>query len=252
MAIRDPIDLHERSQAFHEEFFLHHFEHGNPWFIKDSELRYVAANRSFFELFGLSELCSIFGKTDSELSSTLSHFSPKSSIYESIVINESKCIKTLEVNYFNSNSSLSMRLFNRKKFAFSNKSSGVITYIQNAECLFFDTKIYDYKFSIERKNGTVNIGRLVESYRNKSPGELLTDREWSVAWLILMGRCHDNISTILKLKKSHVTNVASEIYRKLGVPDRSVFIIAFKYCGWCDFIPQEILSEPTSFLIQPV
>ncbi|WP_042820388.1 helix-turn-helix transcriptional regulator [Yersinia wautersii] len=252
MAICDPIDLHERSQAFHEEFFLHHFEHGNPWFIKDSELRYVAANRSFFELHGLSEQCSIFGKTDSELSSTLSYFVPKSSIYESVVIKEFKCIKTLEVNYFNSDGNLSIRLFNRKGFSFSSRNIGVITYIENAECLYFDTKVYDCKFSIERKNGSINIGRIVESYRNKSPGELLTDREWSIAWLILMGRCHDNISTILKLKKSHVTNVASEIYRKLGVPDRSVFIIAFKYCGWCNFIPQEILSEPESFIIQSV
>ncbi|MBX9485964.1 hypothetical protein J8Z82_10390 [Yersinia enterocolitica] len=249
MAIRDPIELHERSQAFHEEFFLHHAEHGNPWFIKDSELRYVAASRSFFGLHGLSDQISIFGKTDSELSSTLSYFVPKSSIYESVVIKESKCIKTLEVNYFNSNSNLSIKLFNRKEFSFSSENTGVITYIENVDCLYFDTKIYDYNFSIERKNGSVNIGRLVESYRNKSPCELLTDREWSIAWLILMGRCHDNISTILKLKKSHVTNVASEIYRKLGVPDRSVFIIAFKYCGWCDFIPQKILSEPASFVI---
>ncbi|HEN3637279.1 TPA: hypothetical protein U5E40_001896, partial [Yersinia enterocolitica] len=126
MAIRDPIDLHERSQAFHEEFFLHHAEHGNPWFIKDSELRYVAASRSFFELFGLSEQCSIFGKTDSELSSTLSYFVPKGSIYESVVINEFKSIKTLEVNFFNSNSNLSIRLFNRKIFAFSSEKAGVI------------------------------------------------------------------------------------------------------------------------------
>lgn len=252
MAICDPIDLHERSQAFHEEFFLHHVEHGNPWFIKDSELRYVAASRSFLELCGLSEQCSIFGKTDSELSSTLSYFAPKSSFYESVVIKESKSIKTLEVNFFNSNSNLSIRLFNRKVFVFSSEEIGVITYIENSDCFYFDTKIYDYKFSIERKNGSINIGRIVESYRNKSPGELLTDREWTIAWLILMGRCHDNISTILKLKKSHVTNVASEIYRKLGVPDRSVFIIAFKYCGWCDFIPQEILGEPASFLIEAV
>lgn len=251
MATHDPIDLYDRSQAFHKDFFNYHLKSDKPWFIKDAKSCYVTANRAFFDLHGLSHDLTIEGMSDKDLPFIRFCSLNSNNLYEKDVLMNRSKIKTLEINFFNENAHLTPCILIRDSLTLSNGESliyGEIETIQNNYSKLFI--LNEMKLSgCERGYDSHRIMDVLDSVKNTNPLNELTKREWELAWLTLNGLTHIEIAILMSFSADYVKRRRRDIYTKLKVFYHDVFILVGNILGWINFFPDYFISEPKSLII---
>lgn len=251
MATHDPIDLHDRSQAFHKDFFNYHLKNDKPWFIKDAKSCYVTANRAFFDLHGLSHSITIEGMSDKDLPFMKFCVLRSNYLYEMDVLTSRDEIKTLEINFFNEDDYLTPRILTRDLLPLSNGSVviyGEIETIQNDYSRIFILNELEMS-GCDRGYDVSRVMEVMDSVKNTNPLSELTKREWEIAWLVLNGFSYAKIAMVMEITTDYVEKRTKNIYSKLGVLYQSAFYLIGHSLGWVNYFPERFIKEPKSILI---
>jgi hypothetical protein len=249
MAIRDPIDLHERSQAFHEEFFDHHMVGAEPWYIKDTESRYVTASKAWYELISLPTDITLAGKRGRDTFSLMFPLEQEMSSHERYVRESGNPIELLVINKFIEERSFTPFVFSIRKF------SNDLTITKIIQPFNFDVDSYLLDsistFCLIKSGEKLSIHNFIDSLSEKNPLNIFTQREWDIGWLLLMGYTHKEISHYLDIKKGYVDNIVLKIYASLGSGvNRDIFRFLSISLNWGQFIPFAFINNPKIFTIQ--
>ncbi|QKJ09326.1 hypothetical protein HRD68_00495 (plasmid) [Yersinia massiliensis] len=248
MAIRDPIDPHERSQAFHEEFFLHHMVGAESWYIKDSESCYVTASKSWIKLISLPIDITLAGKRGRDNFSLMFSLEQEISAHERYVIESGNPIELLVINKFIEERCFTPLVFFIRKFS----TNMTITKVIQPSNFKVDHYLLDSisNFSLIRRGEKLSIHHFIDSLSERNPLNIFTQREWDIGWLLLMGYTHKEISHHLDIKKGYVDNMVLKIYSSSGSGvNRDIFIFISTSLNWGQFIPVVFTHKPRVFRI---
>ncbi|CNI39633.1 LuxR family transcription regulatory protein [Yersinia pekkanenii] len=246
MATHDPIDLHDRSQAFHKEFFNHHLVGADPWYIKDAESCYVSASKAWYELISLPLDIMLAGKKGRDTFSLMFPLEQEMSSHERYVRESGNPIELLVINKFIEERSFTPFVFSIRKFS----NDLTITKVTRPSNFDVDYYLLDEVSTCYLIKGgeKLSIHDFIDSLSEKNPLNIFTHREWDIGWLIVMGYTHKEISHHLDIRKSYVDNMAVKIYSSLGGgADRDIFKFVSSVLGWWQFIPYTFINKPKIF-----
>ncbi|MGT3339587.1 helix-turn-helix transcriptional regulator [Yersinia enterocolitica] len=248
MATHDPIDLHDRSQAFHKEFFNHHLVGADPWYIKDAESCYVSASKAWYELISLPLDIMLAGKKRRDTFSLMFPLEQEMSLHERYVIESGNPIELLVINKFIEERSFTPLVFSIRKFS----NDLTITNIIQPSNFDVDSYLLDSisTFCLIQSGKKVSIHNFIDSLSETNPLNIFTQREWDIGWLLLMGYTHKEISHHLDIKKGYVDNMVLKIYASLGSGvNRDIFRFLSISLNWGQFIPLVFINKPKIFKI---
>ncbi|MEG0197885.1 MAG: hypothetical protein RR589_17260 [Hafnia sp.] len=247
MAIRDPMDLQERSQAFYHSFFNFHASNGSIWFLKDHNHHLVNASAACLGLFSLPNDENSF--TFDKLWSPQTLKSHQD--YERSVIESGIKITSLEINPRFNNDEFVPYVFTWERFQFESMEYMVFVRAEKFVVRFLDSLIFENAMQIDKKGKSIDLSSIINGFKKQTPYDILTELEWEYAWLIFTNRSYSNIAKIKNKNVSYVSNKASDIFRKMNIPDREVFTLILRYCSWWNHFPKRLFSSDRSILIGP-
>jgi len=250
MADRDHKDLHSRSQDLSLSFINYFLKSEIPWFIKDADSRYVQANPALLSLYGINEKA-VYGKTDHELNVLSIDFRNQMRIYEAMVLRTKEKIRSLEINYFNNYRFFTPRVFEILPFV-HNKQLMTITFVRVDSMIDINKTLLSLiGFNTKnQKEIEVTLNKPLSEFSKINPHDVrgLTEKQWQVAWYVLLGISYRDIASLTKNTPSNVVKKLNKAYSYLGVHDLKNFLHIGKCYNWILYIPPD-LTLPTSSII---
>ena len=232
MATRDPMDLHERSQAFYQSFYNFHLVNGDAWYIKDENHHYVDANLSFLKF---DQTCSQTNQVDA-MHRVFSGLEGELKKYELSSVNDRRVVNLLVVTKCESSNEFSLH-----KLGISPCSNGTITIINEFDLMGWDGKVVEL-LGVKIKYQLGNSS-LLEKFVGINPFSILSDSEKITAWFMAVGFSKRLIATTLKISESAVDKKVSNIYIKLKLKNYENFMFLSGFFRWTRFIPKALLNK---------
>lgn len=242
MATHDPMDLNVRSQAFYQQFYLHHKNSCDAWYIKDANHLYVDASASFLSRFLSSNTTSVLGKDDGQVFG-LSKL-PLSTMhgFESQVITEVKELTVFSWDYFSDSKDTKSFVLKIKPYT-CDDSSGTITYLYDLDSVNMSLDWIPSFLGCADNSSSAN--RVNTMYKDILPYSVLTEKEWEVAWLVIVGKSQRWIAGFLNLSHQAVEKRLKKIYLKLRVFDLQGLIQCASISNWSNHPPLSFLPKST-------
>lgn len=247
MAARDHSDLQSRSQDISSYFLNHFLNQPHPWYIKDEQSKYIISNQSVSKLYGIDDF-NLNGQTDKDLGILTPCFQMFNYECERRVINNNREVSALILDKFNGEVHLSPRIFTIQPFNFGKKMT--ITFVSplcqinvNASMESLINPDLDCK-----KISPLSLDRPLNEYAYINPLKegKLTEKQWEVAWLVLIGFSYRKISRIKKIAPKNVSALSSKAFENLGVYSLNEFLFVGSYYSWLDYIPPSLLNSPSA------
>lgn len=250
MAARDHKDLPSQTQDLSFSLLNHFLNYTSPWYIKDEQSRYVIANQAVLKLYGIDGH-DLYGHTDKELDILTSCFQNFNLESEQFVRNDSRERSALILNYFNGDINLSPRVFTIQPFYFGKLMT--ITFVSAISAInvneIMESLINQYVDMV--KTSLLSLDRPLSEYAYINPltDERLTEKQWEVAWLVLLGFSYRKISKLKKIAPKNVCALLSKAFENLGVYSLNEFLFVGNHYSWLDYIPPSILNTPSATII---
>lgn len=250
MAARDHKDLQSRSQDLSLSFTNYFLESEIPWFVKDADSRYVQASPALLSLYGIDGQA-VYGKTDYELNVLSIDFCNQMKCYEEIVLRTNEKIFSLEINYFNKSRFTTPRVFSISPFV-HNKECMTITFVRTDSIINVNKTLLSI-VGVNTQNKSdieITLNNPISEFANINPLDVkeLTEKQWQVAWYVLLGLSYRDIASLTKNKPSNVVKKLNKAYFHLGVNSLKNFLYIGQYYNWILYIPPS-MKLPTSSVI---
>lgn len=193
---------------------------------KDTEFKYVGANKHLLEMKGLKCVEEITGKTDHDI---LPQSQAENDIFQE---QDLKVLSGEKISTVHEDVSTKIIYFMEKNPILdkNNKISGIIYYCRpwdKAE-IFHLIKQIDSKFNINIQNYTL------DHHQNAFQ---LTERECECIFLLLRGKTAKTIATLLSLSKRTVESYIENIKNKMNCQNKAELIAKALYHGYQNQIP---------------
>lgn len=244
MATLDPKDPNGRSQVLYRDFYRHHQQSCNAWYIKDENHVFIDASITFLHRFLPSGLSSVTGRTDADihLSSPAQDLAMMADVERQVMMSGTD-MSLFSWDFFCDGKGINAFIIKVKPFERVD-GKGVIIYI----CDVTPADMTSDWFSTVTKTASDAKDETSEHVVNLAPAGLsrLTEREWTVAWMFISGKSLRWIAGHFGIRKSSVDNTLRNIYRKLSVPGKEALLYAAGKYGWHSLIPKKY--QPTSAL----
>jgi DNA-binding CsgD family transcriptional regulator len=240
MAHLTPIDIDIRSQSFFRTFYLFYKYSYKAWYIKDANHHYVDASLAFLSRFLPSDLTSVAGLCDADMTSASERDIKIMYDYESLVMDQGKEIIVLACKYFSGNNGANAFIIKMEPYPYG-KRNGIMVYVFSL--VEFSKKIEWLSSIITGVPSSCSKGESAEpTFFNPRP--YVTDKEWEVAWLLICGFSIRWIAKYLNVRSQTVYNKSRNVYMKLRVFNKPGLTQMANKHGWINIIPERFTASP--------
>ncbi|WP_174848426.1 helix-turn-helix transcriptional regulator [Yersinia artesiana] len=204
-----------------------------PWGVKDSQSRYVYANKRLHRLLALPDEYSMEGRTDGELPTPIAEFELEFQEHDRKVKLLQDRITSVEIHEWDGRSYFQPYFFDKYPLIDAyGVSQGIICHGRAVEDIILTH---------------LNKIKLPTSLILTPPSDLFSKREWEVLFYIIHSFLSVEIAKKLHLSSRAVDNVTQKIYKKTGVSSRQQLV---DYCHEekiNNYIPQSFFEYSGSF-----
>lgn len=238
MADHDPMDLNVRSQAFYQQFYLHHKNSCDAWYKKDANHIYVDASISFLSRFLPSGMNTVIGLDDTAITSVSERDIHLMYDFENQVMVQNKEIVLLSWGYFSDNNDVKSFVLRIQPYR-RDENGGIIVYITD---LFEENKRSEWFSSLIASLPKTHPGVVKGNSLYFNPLSCVTDKEWEVAWLIICGCSIRWIARYLDMRSQAVNIKSRNVYMKLRVFNKNGLLQMAQHYRWINVIPKRYIS----------
>ncbi|EQA1624766.1 helix-turn-helix transcriptional regulator [Enterobacter asburiae] len=239
MATHDPMDLIIRSQAFLRDFYHFHKNSCDAWYIKDANHRFVDASITFLSRFLPSDLTTVVGLSDCDVSDASARDISLMHEFETLVMLQDKEITILTSNYFTDCNDIRSYILKMKPW---HKSDGIGVIVYVSDLAEVNNKTDWLSLLLP---GAKVISSDIKLVNDKciNPQLYLTESEWTIAWLVICGFSLRKIAVFIDMKRQSVDLKIGHAYLKLGVFNRAEFFEMAGRNRWINFIPDRFVAD---------
>lgn len=248
MAEHNFIDLRPGTQDISSFFMLHYMQNCLPWFIKDTDGRYLEHSRHMPLIFK-SEEHSLSGKTDCELNLMTISFQRKSERIRRLVTRKHVRIMSLEINLFITESYFTPLLFITEPFVYKNNIFTItkLSDIYALRRLSFSP--YDC-FSGRSVSVDTMLEKPVSFFNDVNPLDIVSEQQWETLWMCLMGNSYRKISMLTGRNLKNTAEYINRAFKLLGVHTLNNFLYVSGLYGWERYIPKSIQKREHSRILK--
>ncbi|WP_058914187.1 helix-turn-helix transcriptional regulator [Entomohabitans teleogrylli] len=240
MASHDPMDLNARSQAFYRDFYLHHRQSCDAWYIKDTNGNYIDASVNFLSRFAPSGTTPVTGFCDSDLLAVSGKDFELMRDFESQSVTNDNEVTLFTYGYFCDDSNITAFILRLKPFTFDNQK-GVVAFINdihNASQINRDSWL-----SVIIPPDSSEFFISYKEYSDMNPQTMVTEKEWEVVWLTINGKSTRWIAEYLDKPRQVIETRMRNAYLKLRVFDHKSLLYIANHCSWHKFIPENVFND---------
>lgn len=240
MAMHDPIDPHVRTQAFYRAFYQNHKRTSHLWYVKDDKHRYEDASFAFVSRFLPEGSSTVTGLHDKDICNAGPRGIRLMHKFEDEVLSKNKELVLFSRDYFCDNAEVNIFILYLKPLSYKDKKC-VIVYLDDIFSIY-----HQAEWVTEVLTGlSENFCPLYKIKRQAVTGliNLLTEKEWEVAWLMISGKSQRWIARHLGIRKQSIDNKIRSIYSKLNINNRDELVAEAGRYGWINFIPSRFLPS---------
>lgn len=233
MAARDTMMSKDRSQVFssaNNVFFRQLLDGSSDgWCVRDLNKNIIYVNAAFSSLLGSNISSLLCGVKLEELTTPFDQYKTQLINLEKRAVNNQSSISKIIPIVSHRNFKRELTNISLQPYMNSEKVCiGTCWVVQKYQPLFFHSQDVQPVFLTDNE-------RLYSS-----PYQLLTSREWDVAWPLIMGWKSTEIWKSLKISNSHFRKIQKDIYAKLNVNTFEGLYAKVIALGWMNVIPQNI------------
>ncbi|WJW81377.1 LuxR C-terminal-related transcriptional regulator [Moellerella wisconsensis] len=203
----------------------------DPWYIKDTKLKYIYANSPYKELI---ENDNLLGYTENEITSLFKKYRYLIEQHEINVMKKLHRISSIGNFKCKNNNKNKLLFFDKMPMINANNFCiGILSHVR--ETIYFNALDY------------LNNTSFLSIYTN-NPNKLLTSREWKILFLFCRGISNKSISNEIGISQKTLENNLCLIYEKLTVSSPIELRILCKKYHYDLYIPKAYLNS-LSYLI---
>lgn len=241
MADHDPMDLNVRSQAFYQQFYLHHKNSCDAWYIKDANHVYVDASISFLSRFLPSGMNSVIGLDDMAITSASERNIRLMHDFENHAMKHNKVVTLFSWNYLSDRDDVKAFVFRIEPFP-EKVGEGIIIYAYDLAAVNNSVK---WLSALITRESSSHHSVSYRNFTNVSPLTCVTDKEWEVAWLIICGCSIRWIAKHFGMKNQTIDVKARNAYMKLQVFNKYGLLQVAQRYGWVNIVPPRYITTST-------
>lgn len=238
MAERHSIDHPPGSQDLSSAFMHHYMQHTAPWFIKDAEGRYLQHSNTIPETLG-SKRKSLVGFKDNELRLLSASYRKSQCKINHVCIVEHSKVISLEIHRFDDLSVFTPIIYITTPFLFNNSvyTHSILVDI----CKLRTFNFLSHNSIFDNKEGTDSTLEMsISSFSNVNPVRVLSDSQWEILWLCLMGFSYRKVATLTGRSLKNTVEHVSRALKKINLHTLKNFLFVSKLYGWERYIPKNI------------
>lgn len=236
MAVQNSIDPPSRSQDFYLNLYQCFKSSPLLWYIKDAEHHFLDASNAFINDFFLAPRTAQFPFRDAKLL----NFEQREVLHDAEleVLSSGTEKKFLSTKVFRNKFNM-ISFFMTISPVVINEKLCTLTILKSlADC--YD-EVASLNFTLIERDGCdmENMPHqfVIDDFKEINPQELISDKQWEVAWLIIAGLTFKEIAKFLNVSQQAVTERARNMYANLRVFNVEGLKFVARCYSWIDLVP---------------
>lgn len=248
MAKNDSMDIYPGIQELSVYFVQHYSTNAAPWFILDTDCRYVMHSQTLPVIFK-SDCVSFCGKTDEDLNIMSDFYRRRRKKIHTLSIKNKLRIVSLEINLFYRNDVYIPLVYITEPFLFDGKYLSITRIIDVCSLRKFNFISYNKLFNTKRVTDSV-LEKPVEYFSLIDPTKVINKSQWDVLWLCLMGYTYRDISEMTGRNLKNTAELLNRAFRNLNVHTLKNFLYIAGLYGWERYIPKTFQKKSLTKILQ--